>query len=377
MRTTKNYGGIGGLLLVIILMTTACTIEKRRYSRGYHIEFGSLGSRNHPLRVQERGEDDDQRVPVDHIEPALETVDVGPVEQGGGVPHSKSLESQPVRAALDDAYADLHTTPVSSVSSVSSVERLDTVPQDIGSSSRVAGEEVSPTRKWARLIGLSLLLMALVAGLTVPAFSGLYVAGDAAKTALNVTSDFARYRTSVGGWVAILALDLLAALGIYKYSKDKVPKLSKLTGASRLLYSIVLGAGVVQLLGVSASSTGAAIYHGLETFNNLWGIGLILFGVHLIVLAFLFRKEAGKNWVSTTIFLLLLVAGIGYIVQYAGLLLVPNPVAFAAVVEPIFIVPMLLGEVSYAIWKLVKGGKAATTEVVGQEQREVPFPVSE
>lgn len=374
MRTTKNYGGVGALLFLVMLMTTACSIEKRRYSRGYHIEFGSLGSRNHPLRLQERGEDDDQRVPVDHIEPALETVEVGQVGQGDDVPHSKSLVSQRVRAALDDVYADLHAT---SVSPVSSVERLDTVPQDIGSSSRVAGEEVSPTRKWARLIGLSLLLMALVAGLTVPAFSGLYVAGDAAKTALNVTSDFARFRTSVGGWITILALDLLAALGIYKYSKDKEPKLAKITGASRLLYSIVLGAGVVQLLGVSATSTGAAIYHGLETFNHLWGIGLILFGVHLIVLAFLFRKEAGKNWLSTTIFLLLLVAGIGYIVQYAGLLLVPNPVAFAAVVEPIFIVPMLLGEVSYAIWKLVKGGKAATTEVVGQEQREVPFPVSE
>lgn len=374
MRTTKNYGGVGALLFLVMLMTTACSIEKRRYSRGYHIEFGSLGSRNHPLRLQERGEDDDQRVPVDHIEPALETVDVGQVGQGDDVPHSKSLVSQRVRAALDDVYADLHAT---SVSPVSSVERLDTVPQDIGSSSRVAGEEVSPTRKWARLIGLSLLLMALVAGLTVPAFSGLYVAGDAAKTALNVTSDFARFRTSVGGWVTILALDLLAALGIYKYSKDKEPKLAKITGASRLLYSIVLGAGVVQLLGVSASSTGAAIYHGLETFNHLWGIGLILFGVHLIALAFLFRKEAGKNWLSSTIFWLLLVAGIGYIVQYAGLLLVPNPVAFAAVVEPIFIVPMLLGEVSYAIWKLVKGGKAAATEVVGQEQREVPFPVSE
>lgn len=374
MRTTKNYGGIGGLLLVIMLMTTACTIEKRRYSSGYHIEFGNMGWRNHPGRVQERGEADDQRVPVDHIEPALETVEVGQVGQGNDVPHSKSLVSQRVRAAFDDVYADLHTT---SVSSVSSVERLDAVPQEVGSSSRVAGEEVSPTRKWARLIGLSLLLMALVAGLTVPAFSNLYVAGDAAKTALNVTSDFARYRTSVGGWLTILGLDLLAAFGIYKYSKDKEPKLAKFTGASRLLYSMVLGAGVIQLLGVSAASTGAAIYHGLETFNHLWGIGLILFGVHLIALAFLFKKEAGKNWLSTTIFLLLLVAGIGYIVQYAGLLLVPNPVAFGALVETIFIVPMLLGEVSYAIWKLVKGGKAATTEVVGQEQREVPFPVSE
>ncbi|HRF80967.1 MAG TPA: hypothetical protein PL070_12875, partial [Flavobacteriales bacterium] len=98
---------------------------------------------------------------------------------------------------------------------------------------------------------------------------------------------------------------------------------------------MVLGAGVIQLLGVSAASTGAAIYHGLETFNHLWGIGLILFGVHLIALAFLFKKEAGKNWLRTTIFLLLLVAGIGYIVQYAGLLLVPNPVAFGALVETI------------------------------------------
>ena len=36
-----------------------------------------------------------------------------------------------------------------------------------------------------------------------------------------------------------------------------------------------------------------------------------------------------------------------------------NPIAFAAVVQPIFIIPMILGEISYAIWKLVKGGKKA------------------
>jgi len=371
MMAKTKFLETGAILVLLVLLVSACTIEKRRHFSGYHIDLGirpTWKNADHGKRVEEV---DVPPLTLDRTDRCTDLVDQVVV-----VPHQEVMEMAQVdrpandqEVRLTDFYADVRSTPhVVSRSDVWKAPVLHVPP----AASKTKAVEGRKKRSWARLIGLSLLLMALVAGTVVPAFSKMYVAGDVARTSLNVTSDLSRFRMSVAGWIVILALDLLAAFGIYKYSKDEEPKLAKLTGASRLLYSIVLGAGVVQLLGVSASSTEVAIYHGLDKFNSLWGIGLILFGVHLIALAFLFKKEAGKNWLSTVIFLLLLFAGIGYIIQYTGILLVADPVAFAALVEPIFIVPMVLGEVSYAIWKLVRGGKGSAKDPEAQDSPAAP-----
>jgi hypothetical protein len=76
----------------------------------------------------------------------------------------------------------------------------------------------------------------------------------------------------------------------------------------------------------------------------------------------LYHNEGGKKWVNITIKVLLILAGIGYMALYIGVLIAPNPIAFAAIVEPIFLIPQLLGEVLFAIWMLVKGGKQKVTK---------------
>lgn len=113
-----------------------------------------------------------------------------------------------------------------------------------------------------------------------------------------------------------------------------------------MVYTIILGIAV-----------GFHIGGNVSIYNYIWGLGLIVFGVHLITLGILFKNPKGKRWFTVLIKGLLILAGIGYMLQYIGILLVANPVAFAAFVEPIFIIPMILGEVLYAIWMLTKGGK--------------------
>lgn len=227
------------------------------------------------------------------------------------------------------------------------------------SETRPAVKAKSSKRKLAVIIGISLLLMAVIAGLTVPALNGLFVAGNATLTGLNVASNFGRFRGAVAGWIGIGLLDVTASWGIYRYYKKDKPKMAKITGALRLLYTGILGAGIAQLLKISVSSPASSIYNSIHTFNKFWEVGLIAFGFHLITLGIMHKKNEGrKKWINVVIKSLLITAGIGYVIQYAGMLLVANPVKFAAVVEPVFIVPMLLSEIAFAAWKLIKGGKA-------------------
>lgn len=214
-----------------------------------------------------------------------------------------------------------------------------------------------PRRKLAMIIGASLLLMAVVSVFTVPALSGLFVLGNSTLTASNVTSNFGKFVGAVAGWVGIWLLDVAASIGIYKYHKKDKPKLAKLTGGLRLLYSAILGVGIAQLFSVSASSSATSIYNHINGFNKFWEVGLITFGLHLIGLGIMHKKKGGKKWVNVAIKSLLIIAGAGYVIQYTGMLFAANPLKFAAFIEPVFIVPMILGEITYAIWMMVKGGK--------------------
>lgn len=212
-------------------------------------------------------------------------------------------------------------------------------------------------RRFAIVIGITLLLMALLAAYAAPAISAVFVLGEPVLTGMNVTAAFSGFFAAVIGWIGIFILDILVSLGIYKYYKDRKPKLAIANGALRLVYSAILGIGIAQLLMITPSTSGIAIYHFIRSFNSLWNIGLIVFGLHLIALGILYTNEGGKKWVNLSIKSLLIIAGIGYLVLNTGLLIVPNPAAYTALIQPIFLIPQLLGEVLFAIWMLIKGGK--------------------
>lgn len=223
-------------------------------------------------------------------------------------------------------------------------------------------ETKNTTRIIAIITGSALLLMALVAAFSAPVISGIFVSGNPALTALNLTTGFGKFTGSIIGWLIILTLDLVVSAGIYAYYKKEKPKEAFTTAVLRLLYSLFLGVAIYQLLKVKVAMPAQAIYNHLHAFHTIWGCGLIVFGLHLITLGILFKHEAGKKWLTITIKTLLILAGVGYLVLYVGMLISPSPQAFKAAIEPIFLIPMILGEVFFALWMLIKGGKTKKEE---------------
>jgi hypothetical protein len=180
-------------------------------------------------------------------------------------------------------------------------------------------------RKQAILKGVALIVMAGLAFVFIPVLGTL-----PASIAL----------------VAIFLLDLLISFLIYKYYIKRKPKLAKVTSSLRLLYSALFAIGI-----------GYHIAGSLLMFNTFWKLGLIGFGLHLIALGLLFNNEGGKKWVNIAIKSLLIAAGIGYMIINIGILFVPNPITFSASMLSIFLWPMILGELSFAVWMIIRGGK--------------------
>ncbi|MFA9212613.1 MAG: DUF4386 domain-containing protein [Candidatus Methylacidiphilales bacterium] len=357
------------LLMLFISIFASCTIQKRRHFSGFHIEFFTTKFLNSSKPIKEKKKHASKNNDTLLVKNSISNLNV--VSTNFSITNTL-VTKKPThihQTILNTGKSiNLHKNTGNSKPLLNRLKNENntkiTMPNNFKQQSAV--EEELPKknkiskRKLALIIGISLLLMAVVATLTVPPLTELFVLNNATLTGLNVTSNFGKYTAAVFGWVIIGILDLIASWGIYKYYKDEEPKKAKITSGLRVLYTAILGIGIAQLFMVSSISSAATIYSHINMFNKIWGIGLIVFGFHLIALGLLYKNEGGKKWVNITIKSLLIAAGIGYIIQYVGILLVANPVTYAAFVQPIFIIPMILGEILYAIWKIAKGGKKTT-----------------
>ena len=343
MKNTKTLLFISLALLIL----GSCTIEKRLYNKGFHLEWNKkYKSASRIDAKQVEGTEENKKTfarelalaenstmsdivvltnekpicLIENIEASTlgnETITTEIVEVHDVCEQQKNISGNVVKFKKTKGN---HTNN-------NNMKNSNTLETKSGLSEMYSATDTQnkQKRKTARTIGGALLLMAVLAGISIPAVGSL---------AASI------------GLVGVFLLDVVVSLGIIKYHKKEKPKLAKKSGILRLIYTAFLGVGIGYSFGGNVSM-----------FNSIWGVGLIVFGVHLISLGILFNNNGGKKWVNILIKSLLIAAGIGYIIQYVGILLVPNPIGFAAAIETIFILPMILGEVFYALWMLIKGGK--------------------
>ncbi len=314
------------IMLNLALVFSSCTIEKRVHRKGYHVT-SNLGNKKWMKKASKKSNvEQQQKQTTDKIMMNKMPLIKAPV--------LASASEQPEfieQTKIEQMESEIKMNEVESSSQKKKVNPKKRIQKRATKKVKTEKEKTDTTkmttrRKIALTNGISLILMAILAGIAMPAL------GTAVASV---------------GLIGIFLLDVLVSWSMWKYHKKERPKLSKVTSVLRLIYTAILGVAVGQHLAGNVAA-----------FNHIWGIGLIAFGVHLIFLGIMYNNEGGKKWVNVLIKSLLITAGIGYLIQYIGILVVAGPVAFAAMIEPIFIVPMVLGEMLYALWMIIKGGKS-------------------
>lgn len=84
-----------------------------------------------------------------------------------------------------------------------------------------------------------------------------------------------------------------------------------------------------------------------------------LFGLHLLVLGYLIFKS---EYIPGFIGVLLLIAGLGYLIDSFANFLLPNYADYASIFMLIVVVPGVIGELSFTLWLLLKGSKMPEIE---------------
>ena len=191
----------------------------------------------------------------------------------------------------------------------------------------------------------------------------LMVPNNPTATFENILSNPTVFRVGVFGWVVVLLFDIVIAWGLYILFKSVNNYTSLATAWVRLVYAAVLGAALGNLIQLTLLHTQMLEETGLpldyfiteswlylQGFYVVWSMGLIIFGVHIILLGILSLKSSHiPKWLGV----LLTIGGVGYLVVHTGKILLPNHQNLIKILEWIFILPML-SEVVLGLWLLLR-----------------------
>ena len=218
------------------------------------------------------------------------------------------------------------------------------------------------TKSQAAIIaGIGLLLMtvlAIFANFFV--LESLIVDGDAILTSSNIIASNGLFRWGLSCLLIVAILDIVVAWALYVMLKPINRSLSLLTAIFRIVYATILGVAIASLLNVLNLLSGAdyltvfatnqlysEVMLSINTFNNVWNIGIVFFGLHLFFLGYLVYKSENIHKIFG---ILLIVASFGYLIDAFGEFLIANYNLTVGMFT-------FIGELLFMFWLLIKGRK--------------------
>lgn len=217
----------------------------------------------------------------------------------------------------------------------------------------------------ALISGLGLLAMTIFAIFAeFFVFQNLVVNGDPSATSKNISANEMQFRFGIISFLIVIVCDVLVAWSLYIFLKPVNKNLSLLAGWFRLVYAVIFAISLFNLVAVPGLLTStdylkafgteqlnAQVMFSLNAFRDGWNIGFIFFGVHLILLGYLVFKS---GYVPSLFGILLMIAGIGYLADSIGKLLVHN-------FDLSLNIFTAWGELLFMFWLLIKGAKIQYT----------------
>lgn len=223
-------------------------------------------------------------------------------------------------------------------------------------------------RRAAIVAGTSSIVMFFAAMLAeLYARQGLIVADNATDTAHNIISNPLAFSMGMLGFLIVLICDVLVTWALYIFLNPVNKNIALLAAFFRLVYTGIFGVALLNLMTGFRLLTNVQyseiidkneLYHQallqFNAFDDGWAIGLVFFGVHLLLIAYLIIQSA---FIPKIIGILLFLAAFAYMSDNLAKLLLADYQHYKTLLTRAVAIPSIIGEVGFAVWLLLKGGK--------------------
>lgn len=217
-------------------------------------------------------------------------------------------------------------------------------------------------RRAARIAGVSyvaMFVLAIFANFVVR--ERLVEPGDGARTVANIAESIGLFRLGLVAFIVIFVLDVVIAWALHVVFREVGHDLSLATAWFRLAYTALLGVAVasmfqvLQLLGgeslafLTSDQVEAHAMLALSSFESVWLIGLVAFGIHLSLLGVLVIRS---GLVARTLGYALIAAGVAYVLDTVAHGMLADYEAVAGVFLVAVALPSMIGEGWLGLWLL-------------------------
>lgn len=191
-------------------------------------------------------------------------------------------------------------------------------------------------------------------------------------TFTNIQGNMRQFTSGILFFVVMVVFDFILAWALYHIFETIHPKWSAIAAILRLINALIFAIALVYLFEVwqlvvdngEPSSISVKIIDQFKSFNETWLFGLLFFAAHLLVLSLLvWRSTRIPKWLGG----LLLLAGVGYLVDSIAQYFLPNYQDYQAIFSMVVILPGVIGELALTIWLLAKGGRPAEILTVSSD----------
>ncbi|MBC6112408.1 DUF4386 domain-containing protein, partial [Pedobacter sp. CCM 8938] len=170
---------------------------------------------------------------------------------------------------------------------------------------------INRNRSFAKLSGYSLLLMAVIAGFSFGyALPKIFKPGQLDFAQSNLSENLQLYKFMLLGILIVLLLDILVSFTLYIFFKNDNKKWALLSCILRIIYSLILGIALYYLAINIGQSNNSIVLKNYKSFQNIWSTGLIVFGIHLLIIGALMKLH---KLIPGILWYLSIIAGASYI----------------------------------------------------------------
>ena len=235
-------------------------------------------------------------------------------------------------------------------------------------------ENIKNPKKMARIAGVLYLIIFIVYPLA--SFLGksqIIVPGNAMATANNILENETLFRIGIAGETIIFLVELVLAGVFYELLKPVSTSLSLASAFARVAEAIIqavnllpsilallLVSGGAYLTVFSPEQLNALMLLFMDSFNFMIIVWGFFFGFHLLLMGYLVAKS---DLFPKFLGILLILGGVGYLLQSFGTFLVPQFESLLATVVLILATPSELAFTLYLLIKGVKGQKQSQQEI--------------
>jgi hypothetical protein len=188
----------------------------------------------------------------------------------------------------------------------------------------------------------------------------LFGPGKIEEAAQNIVANQGLFLAGLFAYLITFICDVLIAWALYVLLIPVNQSLSLLTAWFRLVYTVIALFGLLKLATafrilntpdyltvVGSDQLHAQVQLLVKSFRYEWSMGLVLFGIHIVLLGYLVYRS---GYIPRILGILLAIAGLGYLIYYLSPYLYPNA-------DLGFIMITFFGELIFMLWLLIRGWK--------------------